>query len=66
MPPPPLKEEVPAQQDMRVAGVGGFLPYKATAELIHATLIGWGAQLVDARGGGGRVHEKGAGAAGGG
>lgn len=34
------QDEVPAQADMRVAGANGFLPYKATAEMIHATLVG--------------------------
>jgi len=37
-----LQDEVPAQQEMRIAGVNGFLPYKATAELIYAALVGCG------------------------
>jgi alanine transaminase len=34
----PLQEEVPAQGDMKLAGKNGFLPYKATAELIKSSL----------------------------
>jgi hypothetical protein len=31
-----LQAEVPPQGDMKVGGVGGFMPYKAVAELIAA------------------------------
>jgi len=33
-----LQEEVPPQDAMRLGGVGGFLPYKATATLLAAAL----------------------------
>ena len=32
-----LQAEVPPQAEMRVGGAGGFLPYKAAAELIAAS-----------------------------
>uniref|UniRef100_A0A7R9VHW3 Tyrosine specific protein phosphatases domain-containing protein n=1 Tax=Chlamydomonas euryale TaxID=1486919 RepID=A0A7R9VHW3_9CHLO len=35
-----LVGEVPAQKDMRIGGEQGFLPYKATAELIQSSLNG--------------------------
>jgi hypothetical protein len=42
--PPPLppspQAEVPAQEDMRLAGVGGFMPYKSAAELIKHSMNG--------------------------
>jgi hypothetical protein len=45
--PPPLpthiikpQAEVPSQDDLRLAGVGGFMPYKAAAELIKHSMVG--------------------------
>ena len=35
-----LQEELPPQDQMTLAGKGGFLPYRATAELIQAALNG--------------------------
>lgn len=36
-----IQAEVPAQTEMRLAGVNGFLPYKAAAELIAAAHTGY-------------------------
>lgn len=36
----PQQAELPAQPEMRLAGTEGFLPYKATAELIKHSLVG--------------------------
>lgn len=33
-----LQEEIPAQHEMKIAGVNGFLPYRAPATLIAAAL----------------------------
>jgi alanine transaminase len=33
-----LQEELPPQDKMTLAGKNGFLPYKATAELIKSSL----------------------------
>lgn len=39
--PPMLPQaEIPAQEEMTVAGANGFLPYKSTADLIRCTLNG--------------------------
>lgn len=35
-----LQAEVPAQEDMRLAGVAGFMPYKSAAELIKHSMVG--------------------------
>lgn len=35
-----LQAEVPSQDDLRLAGVGGFMPYKAAAELIKHSMVG--------------------------
>ncbi|KAG2484751.1 hypothetical protein HYH03_016498 [Edaphochlamys debaryana] len=35
-----LQAEVPAQEEMKLSGKSGFLPYKATADLIRASLNG--------------------------
>jgi hypothetical protein len=35
-----LQAEVPAQEELRLAGVSGFMPYKAAAELIKHSMCG--------------------------
>jgi hypothetical protein len=32
--------EVPSQDELRLAGVNGFMPYKAAAELIKHSMVG--------------------------
>lgn len=34
------QEELPAQEDLKLVGKAGFMPYKATAELIQRSING--------------------------
>lgn len=36
-----LQAELPSQQDMKLSGKNGFMPYRATADLIRSSLNGY-------------------------